>query len=468
MKNFGFLVDFGLPPTIIEADLRDGLGLKAHKMPLTKIPNNSSHIIRRFLWAVVVFSCLAIAVTGCKGKSRKKNPQPGDKIYPVAVFKVPLEEISQSLEVKGTFVPSDKLDVKSETEGKIASVAVTEGQTVNVGDPLATVNPEVLTLLLEKQRADLREAESHVEENLPVRAMGAMRNFAALRRPRGLETGVPPTGVPPMGVPPTGPAVEAPAPTEEGGEAPEAPPSLEEAGEETPEPAPPPTTAELPPLEKPEPVRQAEDVTLDRLRAEIALTEKKIEAANLTAGIAGTIAKKNVAEGSVVTPGEILFQIVRLDPIWISVFVPPETAAALKPEEKPDVLPDDLPDMVLSGDIVFVSPEPDPQNKAYEIRVAVPNTQLKLKGGMGGRVLLPVTELRKVVTVPEEAVISKGGNRYVYVVEDQVAEKREVSLGKKLVGKFEVKRGLKEGDAVVTRGQQDLKEDQEFVKVESL
>src|SRR4030095_56893 len=409
-------------------------------MAPTEIPNNFYLFFRRFFWTAAVLSCLVIALTGCKGKSRKKTPQPGDKIYPVAVFKVPLEEISQSLEVKGTFVPSDKLDVKSEGDGKRDSVGVTEGQSVNVGDALASINPESLILQLERQRTELRETEARVEGELPVRALGATRNFAALRRGRGMEAS-PSLTIPMAEAPSPPPAPPSGEETSEEASPPEIPPTLEEVGEEAPEPSA--TPAGESPIEKPEVVRRAEDLALDRLRAEIALTEKKIESANLTAGIAGIVSKKNIAEGSVVAPGEILFQIVKLDPIWISVFVPPETAAALNTEEKSHVMPDDLPDMVIGGDVVYVSPEPDPQNKTYEVRVGIPNTQLKIKGGMGGKVLLPVTELKKVVTVPEEALILKASNRYVYVVQDQIAEKRELSLGKKFMGKFEVKRGLK-------------------------
>jgi multidrug efflux pump subunit AcrA (membrane-fusion protein) len=416
-------------------------------MSKVKIPNNSWSLLARIFFAASLILIWTIPGLGCKTKARKKTPRPGDKIYSVATFQVTLEEISQSLDVKGTFIPSDKLDVKSEVDGKIASVAVNEGQVVNVGDALVSINPEQLKLLLDKQRLELREQETKAEGGaLAQPFMGIPSNLRGEAANQGNEEEGQEEAEPP-----SEPEPEKPVSPEGMGEgpAPSAPPG---GGN----------------YEKPEGLSRAEEAAQDRIRAEIALTEKKIESANVTAAIAGIVSKKNVTEGSAVAPGEILFQIVKIDPIWISVFVPAETVAALKPEEKPEVKVDELPDQTFTGEIVYVSPEPDPQNKNYEIKVSTPNTQLKVKGGMSGSVLLSVAQMRKATMVPEAALITKGGNKYVYVVKDQVAERKEVDLGKKVGEKYEVKRGLREGDVVVIKGQQDFTEEQEYVKVESL
>ena len=403
----------------------------------------SRNLFRPYLTLAVILA-VSLGLTACKGKGQKKNPRPGDKIYPVSVLKASLEEIPEVLEIKGTFFPSDKLEVRTEVEGKINSASVNEGQAVISGEILATLHSEVLNLLLEKQRLDLKEAEARSEANLPIKPV-------ALR-----------------GAPETGPGNPLPEThsnrAENSGENRERPLNPDEVGES------PPSAPGLPslPSEKPESVLRAEQANIDRLKAEIALTEKKIELATLKADIGGMISKKNVTEGSVVNAGDVLFQIVKIDPILLSVFVPKESVVNLKSGEKIEVNADELPDAPISGEIIFVSPQTDPQNKNYEVKISLANPQQKLKGGMGGKIFLPSPQMRKGVTVPSDALIQKDGKNYMYVVKDQVAERKEVELGKKIGQKVEIKKGIKEEDPVVIKGQATFDEEQEFVKVESL
>ncbi|HEX5033030.1 MAG TPA: hypothetical protein VFW62_01000, partial [bacterium] len=62
---------------------------------------------------------------------------------------------------------------------------------------------------------------------------------------------------------------------------------------------------------------------------------------------------------------------------------------------------------------------------------------------------------------------SQGEEKYVYVVQGQVAEKRRVETGISMEGLIEIKSGLRSGDRVVVNGLSPLKEDEEFVKVSS-
>jgi membrane fusion protein (multidrug efflux system) len=60
------------------------------------------------------------------------------------------------------------------------------------------------------------------------------------------------------------------------------------------------------------------------------------------------------------------------------------------------------------------------------------------------------------VVVPEEAVIARGQQRFVFVVRDGVATAREVTTGERLPGKVEIARGLTAGDTIVRIGQDQL------------
>jgi hypothetical protein len=65
---------------------------------------------------------------------------------------------------------------------------------------------------------------------------------------------------------------------------------------------------------------------------------------------------------------------------------------------------------------------------------------------------------RDVLTVPEETLVPEQGNVFVYVVQDDKAEKRKIQTGQRRVGSVQVLDGLQAGEMVVTEGTQKLRD----------
>jgi membrane fusion protein (multidrug efflux system) len=60
--------------------------------------------------------------------------------------------------------------------------------------------------------------------------------------------------------------------------------------------------------------------------------------------------------------------------------------------------------------------------------------------------------------VPEGAIVPEQGRTYVFVVRDDVAERREVRIGKRRPGEVEVVDGLADGDRVIVEGTQNVRD----------
>src|SRR5262249_47906686 len=94
-----------------------------------------------------------------------------------------------------------------------------------------------------------------------------------------------------------------------------------------------------------------------------------------------------------------------------------------------------------------------------EARGRLPNSTRVLDAGMRARVRVPVSDPRKALMVTERAVGSDQGRKFVYVVNDQnVAERREVTLGRLADGLQVVREGLKPEDWVVVNGIQRVRD----------
>ena len=56
------------------------------------------------------------------------------------------------------------------------------------------------------------------------------------------------------------------------------------------------------------------------------------------------------------------------------------------------------------------------------------------------------------IGVPESAVTIQGNTAFVYIVNDNKAEKKNIEIGKRNFGKVSVISGLNEGDIVISEG----------------
>ena len=86
------------------------------------------------------------------------------------------------------------------------------------------------------------------------------------------------------------------------------------------------------------------------------------------------------------------------------------------------------------------------------MRVEVSNPDDKLKPEMFVNAKIHI-DLGEKLAVPEGAILDTGLRKIVYLSEEgDILESREVTLGQKAGGYYEVIDGLKEGDVVVTSG----------------
>ncbi len=109
------------------------------------------------------------------------------------------------------------------------------------------------------------------------------------------------------------------------------------------------------------------------------------------------------------------------------------------------------------GAVSLIDNRIDPVGRAFKLRAELPNPDLLLPAGMFMQLAVEL-ERRDAVTIPEEAVIVEGDQAYVFLIANGKAARREVVLGLREPGIVEVTHGLENGDLVITRGIQRVRE----------
>jgi len=111
------------------------------------------------------------------------------------------------------------------------------------------------------------------------------------------------------------------------------------------------------------------------------------------------------------------------------------------------------------GMLDFADNQVNPSTGTIQVRGVLPNSTHILDAGMRARVRIPVTDPHKSLMITERAVGTDQGRRFVYVVNDQnVAERRDVKLGRMSDGLQVVQEGMKPEDWIVVNGIQRVRD----------
>ena len=165
----------------------------------------------------------------------------------------------------------------------------------------------------------------------------------------------------------------------------------------------------------------------------------------------GYITELSVQEGDYVTEGGLIIQLADLSTLWAEAQVYTSQFAQLNANNSVLV---QLPDInkEVRGKIEFVNPEISADKRINLIRVTIPNSDGQLKPGMSVNVVLKGGQ-KNVLSLPNDAVLRDGNGTSVWIQTDKNTFKnRMVTVGIESGDRIEIIDGLKQGEAVVTRG----------------
>lgn len=177
----------------------------------------------------------------------------------------------------------------------------------------------------------------------------------------------------------------------------------------------------------------------------------------------GTILESLAQPGTAVEPGTPVYRMADLRTMHVIGQVPETALARVRPGIPAEVSVPAYPDRTFAGEVAWVLEELDPETRSVGVVVEVPNPDGALKAGMFATVRLNVgpsggTRGAAAITLPSEAVLADGAERFVFVeVAPRTFERRDVEIAEAPAGappadRVVIAAGLSEGERVVTQG----------------
>ncbi|MFZ5800746.1 MAG: efflux RND transporter periplasmic adaptor subunit [Candidatus Omnitrophota bacterium] len=182
----------------------------------------------------------------------------------------------------------------------------------------------------------------------------------------------------------------------------------------------------------------------------------KFEKAPVESPIKGVVGRVYVDIGTNVTAQTAVALVVDMEKVKIDLDIPEKYLPQVSHGQQALISVDAYPHQEFSGTVTKISPVLDLPTRTAPIEITVDNPDYQLKSGMFARVKLRLKEHKAVPVVLKEAVLGKDHYVYVFVVENNTALLKKVNLGIRQGDLFEIREGIKPGQAVVIMGQQGL------------
>ncbi|MCJ9701644.1 MULTISPECIES: efflux RND transporter periplasmic adaptor subunit [unclassified Bradyrhizobium] len=347
-------------------------------------------------------TAVVIALTGCEDKNTFVAPPP-----PKVEVATPVQRpVTRYIEATGNTAPIKSVDLVARVQGFLQSIDYQDGSFVKQGTQLFTIEPETYKLKLEQAQA----AETGAQATVKQAEADFKRQVELVQR--------------------------------------------QAVSQST--------------LDTSTSTRDNAQASLSQAQVNTKLAQVNYGYTNVTAPFDGIVSAHMVSVGELVgvsSPTQ-LATIVAMDPIWVNFTVNEQDVLRIRAEAaRRGLTVADLKQLPVQvglqtetgypheGHLDYVSPTLNTSTGTLAVRGVVPNDKRALLPGYFVRVRVPFDQEKSALLVPDTALGSDQGGRYLLVVNnDNIVEQRKVQIGPVDNGLRVIESGLKPEDRVVIAG----------------
>jgi cobalt-zinc-cadmium efflux system membrane fusion protein len=205
-------------------------------------------------------------------------------------------------------------------------------------------------------------------------------------------------------------------------------------------------------------VREGSRAKLKEMEAILAQEQIRLQNTQITAPFAGEIVKRNVDSGALVSPSTPVVTLIHLETLKVVANVLEKDVGLITSGMKAKILTEAYPGKPFEGTVVRINKALDLATRTLQAEINIPNPGHLLKPGMFAKIEMVLKANPNALTIPKEAVLKEGGKEFVFAVEGNQAFRKPVVTGIEHERVIEIVEGVKEGDKIVVRGQESLKD----------
>jgi membrane fusion protein (multidrug efflux system) len=349
----------------------------------------------KFTLAAITFALVAGSLVAWRASSAKKEEKKSDadKTFEFAksdIAVVSAQNLGLVIPVSGSVRPVVQAMVKSKVAGEVSKVYVREGERVEAGQVLVSIDTADLKARNDAQQAMVAEAKAKLDlagKNEANNRTLLAKNFISQNAFDGVANSM-----------------------------------------------------------------QIAQANYQSTLAQAAITQRALADAQIRAPFAGIVAKRAVNIGEKISADSPVMHIVDLSRMELEAPVPVGDIPSIQVGQEIAFKVDGFQDRAFKGKIERINPTAEAGSRSISIFVTLRNDDGALKGGMFANGTLAAVSRTAVTSLPINALIEEGGQTYVFALKDGAVERKPITVGIKSPerGLVEIRDGIAIGAEVIT------------------
>jgi membrane fusion protein, multidrug efflux system len=202
---------------------------------------------------------------------------------------------------------------------------------------------------------------------------------------------------------------------------------------------------------------------LDVAAKSVELYKTRLSKGYIVSPISGIVDAKYMNKGEMTAPGMPILSIVDISKVKISCGIPERYITRISKGDAVEVTFDAVPDEKFEAKISYVSPTINPQNRTFEVELVINNSGGILKPEMSANITFTNIKTENAIVLEQDNIVDNGDEKFVYVLEGDIAKKRLLKLGGRSDNKVLIEEGLKSGETLINVGFQGLNDGDKVV-----
>lgn len=225
---------------------------------------------------------------------------------------------------------------------------------------------------------------------------------------------------------------------------------------------------------------QSSQFAYEQAKVALEQAEEQYKNSFIKAPFTGIAASVYVEKNQMVMIGQPVLQIINPSTMKSKLMLSGKDASTVRKNQPVLITFPSIADKTYDGFISQIDHAVDPLSKTLQVEVQINKPDQLVKSGMFGEFFIETTSKKNSIVIPEAAIQSRTEvtiNRetgiqnsikkyFVFKIEEEIAELREIETGINSNGKIEVTSGLNSGDSIVIVGQNIVKDGQKVKVIE--
>jgi membrane fusion protein (multidrug efflux system) len=203
--------------------------------------------------------------------------------------------------------------------------------------------------------------------------------------------------------------------------------------------------------------RDEATAAFESTRATLELARVRLAKHTILAPFSGVVGLRRSSVGAYIPIGTTIVNFEKIDTLKVDFSIPEIYLGDVDVGQSVLLTVDAIANRTFTATVYAINPMVDVNGRALRIRARLPNGDGMLRPGLFARLIVKGPQEQSVVIVPESAIVARGGDSFVYRVENSRAVETRVKLGERKAGFVEVLEGLIAEAIVVTAGHQRLR-----------